>query len=237
VAGIKRRTVFRERWIVMRIPVVLCFAVLIAGCSGSTGEDSDTKPLNSAVIVHVRETFPTLDYHNMELSRVGMPNIDAVPRIREINEKFRTVYNQVSKYYTLENKDNHVYPFFSDKLARWIIRGFENALMDAVAEPDFYGELLDRLTDQYLAFVEYLLDLPVDAVLFGESPSRIVLSVSKKNAATLEGIAKKHSIPCKVLGSVGGKKLTIKWGGKQVIDASVAALSDAWRNAIPSRLK
>ena len=42
----------------MKISVVLLFAVLIAGCSGSTGEDSDTQPLNSPVVLSVRETFP-----------------------------------------------------------------------------------------------------------------------------------------------------------------------------------
>ena len=50
----------------------------------------------------------------------------------------------------------------------WVLRGFENAMMDAIAEPDFYEELLDKLTDLYLAFVEYAVDLPVDAIMFGD---------------------------------------------------------------------
>jgi uroporphyrinogen decarboxylase len=50
----------------------------------------------------------------------------------------------------------------------WNLRGFEGALMDAVAEPDFYAEMLDRLADLYLAFVTYTADLPVDAVMFGD---------------------------------------------------------------------
>lgn len=50
----------------------------------------------------------------------------------------------------------------------WTLRGFENALMDAAVEEDFYAELLDRLTDLYLAFVDYTVDLPVDAILFGD---------------------------------------------------------------------
>jgi len=50
----------------------------------------------------------------------------------------------------------------------WNLRGFENALMDAVAEPDFYAEMLDRLADLYLAFVAYTADLPVDAIMFGD---------------------------------------------------------------------
>ena len=75
-----------------------------------------------------------------------------------------------------------------------------------------------------------------DALLFGEVPSRIVVSVNRDNVAALERIAKKHSIPYSILGSVGGKKLTIQCGGNSMIDLSLEALSNTWRNAIPSRL-
>ena len=50
----------------------------------------------------------------------------------------------------------------------WRIRGFENALVDAVAEPGFFGELIRRLKDLYLAFVEQCAGLPADAVMFGD---------------------------------------------------------------------
>jgi len=50
----------------------------------------------------------------------------------------------------------------------WNLRGFENALMDAATEPDFYEEVLDRLPDLYLQFVRYTADLPVDGILFGD---------------------------------------------------------------------
>jgi len=50
----------------------------------------------------------------------------------------------------------------------WNLRGFENALMDSLAEPEFYGEMLDRLMDLYLKFVDYSADLPLDGFLFGD---------------------------------------------------------------------
>lgn len=50
----------------------------------------------------------------------------------------------------------------------WNLRGFENALVDAITEPDFYGEMLDKLMNLYLAFVEYTADLPIDGILFGD---------------------------------------------------------------------
>jgi uroporphyrinogen decarboxylase len=50
----------------------------------------------------------------------------------------------------------------------WNLRGFENILMDFVAEEGFVEEALDRLTDLYLSFVAYTVDVPVDAILFGD---------------------------------------------------------------------
>ena len=50
----------------------------------------------------------------------------------------------------------------------WGIRGFANALMDCVAEPDFFAELLDRLTDLYLDQLELCADIPADAFMFGD---------------------------------------------------------------------
>jgi len=75
-----------------------------------------------------------------------------------------------------------------------------------------------------------------DAVLFGEAPSRIIVSVGRKNLAALEKIAKKHSIPYSVLGDTGGEKLAIRYGNETAIDISLKTLSDTWRNAIPSRM-
>jgi uroporphyrinogen decarboxylase len=50
----------------------------------------------------------------------------------------------------------------------WNLRGFESILMDAIEEPAFFEEALDRLMHLYLAFVRYTVELPVDAVLFGD---------------------------------------------------------------------
>ncbi len=75
-----------------------------------------------------------------------------------------------------------------------------------------------------------------DALLFGEAPSRIVVSLSKSNLPVLEKIARRHSAACSILGDVGGSSLTVTCGGKKLLNKSVKELSDAWRNAISSRL-
>ena len=48
----------------------------------------------------------------------------------------------------------------------WQLRGFENSLMDAVEEPDFFQEMVDRLTDLYLQFTDYMCELPLDGIFF-----------------------------------------------------------------------
>ncbi|MBI2941731.1 MAG: hypothetical protein HYY04_14970 [Chloroflexi bacterium] len=50
----------------------------------------------------------------------------------------------------------------------WRIRGFENALMDAVINADFYEELLHRLTELYLTHVAQWASVPGDAIMFGD---------------------------------------------------------------------
>jgi uroporphyrinogen decarboxylase len=52
----------------------------------------------------------------------------------------------------------------------WGIRGFENVLTDIIAEQDFFEELLDRITDQFLAYIDFTCEkLPeVDAIMFGD---------------------------------------------------------------------
>jgi uroporphyrinogen decarboxylase len=48
----------------------------------------------------------------------------------------------------------------------WVLRGFENVLMDVVANLDFYEELLDKLVDHQMEILERLLRLPVDGIWF-----------------------------------------------------------------------
>ena len=52
----------------------------------------------------------------------------------------------------------------------WGIRGFQNMLMDVASEPDFSAELLDRITAQFLRYVEHTcVALPeIDAIMFGD---------------------------------------------------------------------
>jgi len=72
-----------------------------------------------------------------------------------------------------------------------------------------------------------------DALLFGESQSRIVLSVKPKNAKKIIQIAKKNKAPVALIGKVGGSKFTIN----KLINVSVSELYKAWYNAIENQIK
>jgi len=50
----------------------------------------------------------------------------------------------------------------------WTLRGFEAALMDAAAEPDFFEELIERVAHHQTGIVERLLELPVDGIMFSD---------------------------------------------------------------------
>ena len=77
----------------------------------------------------------------------------------------------------------------------------------------------------------------LDAALFGESQSRIVLSVRPENVAAIEQIAVKHGVPCAVIGRVGGDSLRVKSAaGDGVIDLPVAEMEQTYEGAIPSMM-
>ena len=69
-----------------------------------------------------------------------------------------------------EHSDHFVIPFFGMGLFEriWSLRGFEQSLVDIVLYPDFYRELLDRLTEHYLEIIDRLVQLPVDGIMISD---------------------------------------------------------------------
>jgi len=64
-----------------------------------------------------------------------------------------------------------------------------------------------------------------DALLFGESQSRIIVSINPKNLPLLQDIADKYQVPLLLLGSVEGEKLNIN----RLINLKVDQLEKVWR--------
>ena len=64
-----------------------------------------------------------------------------------------------------------------------------------------------------------------DALLFGESQSRIIVSINPKNLSLLQDIADKYRVPLLLLGSVEGEELNID----RLISLNVERLEKVWR--------
>jgi phosphoribosylformylglycinamidine synthase len=71
-----------------------------------------------------------------------------------------------------------------------------------------------------------------DFVLFGEEPSRIVVSLPHRNLGRLEALARECGAPLVQLGAVGGDRLEIQGA----LSLPVAELGAAWRSGIPAVL-
>ncbi len=50
----------------------------------------------------------------------------------------------------------------------WTLRGFDNALMDAAGDPDFYEELVERIAVHQIEIIHHLLELPVEGIFFSD---------------------------------------------------------------------
>lgn len=92
----------------------------------------------------------------------------------------------------------------------------------ALAESSFSG------TSPIGAVVEIEDEFRPDALLFGESAARMIVTVEEKNVDTMLSIAQSLNCPAKVIGQVGGKKLKInKW-----IDVDINKLKSEWKSVI-----
>jgi phosphoribosylformylglycinamidine synthase len=80
-------------------------------------------------------------------------------------------------------------------------------------------------------------DMRADVLLFGESQSRIVVSVRPEDTLVIQQMAQESGVPCAEVGSVGGDRLTIathKGRGAitTYIDRDCTQLNAIWRGAL-----
>jgi phosphoribosylformylglycinamidine synthase len=71
-----------------------------------------------------------------------------------------------------------------------------------------------------------------DVLLFGESASRIVVSVQEKRLNQLTDIAEEEGAPIRIIGRVGGSRLSIQ----SMLEVPVGELQSAWREGLEGRL-
>ncbi|MBS3886294.1 MAG: phosphoribosylformylglycinamidine synthase subunit PurL [Dethiobacter sp.] len=76
-----------------------------------------------------------------------------------------------------------------------------------------------------------------DSLLFGESQSRILLSVAADKVELLLALAAQENVPASVIGKTGGQKLSLTVDGHEVINLPLDKMQNAWREAIGCLLK
>ena len=101
----------------------------------------------------------------------------------------------------------------------------EGGLAVALAESSFGGPQLG---------VRIALErgIRTDALLFGESQSRMLLSVRRRHLGRLRDLARREEVPFTVLGEVRGQSLVIG----DLVDLPVAQARERWRKALERRL-
>ena len=86
--------------------------------------------------------------------------------------------------------------------------------------------------------------------LFGESPSRLVLSVAPEHVAAITGLAREHGLPAEVVGHVGAERFVLELAGAgangaaeergsgvaDAIDVSLGDLRHAWDHGLSRSL-
>jgi len=80
-------------------------------------------------------------------------------------------------------------------------------------------------------------DLSDAALLFSESPSRVILSLEHQNVDSLLEMARQNAVGAVVLGLTGGDRLSIRVNGRVVVERAIAEVEAAWRSTLPDLLE
>ncbi|MEJ7860745.1 MAG: phosphoribosylformylglycinamidine synthase subunit PurL [Pyrinomonadaceae bacterium] len=80
-------------------------------------------------------------------------------------------------------------------------------------------------------------NLSTEAILFSESPSRIVISFAPENTEAVQALARENDCPFEIIGKVDNANLKINLNDLEIISAPISELEDAWANALETRLK
>ncbi len=76
-----------------------------------------------------------------------------------------------------------------------------------------------------------------DALLFGESQSRIILSAKKKHIEKIIGIAEKKDVPATIIGKVINNRLKVNINSKSVIELNCGKIKKAWKDTIKAYME
>ncbi len=97
--------------------------------------------------------------------------------------------------------------------------------------------LLTSCTEQMGISVVLKSDLRPDVVLFSESQSRILLSVSEEKESEIVSSMLQYKVPCVQIGKVVKERFEISFNGTKIIYSELNLLRDLWQNAIAMEME
>ncbi len=106
----------------------------------------------------------------------------------------------------------------------------EGGLLTAILESAFGGEMGCQLMLSKH-------DLRLDSLLFGESATRIIVSVNGEGESALKALCETHRVPFAKLGTTGGARITVAVDGQPLLDADAAELREIHANALEKALE
>jgi phosphoribosylformylglycinamidine synthase len=79
--------------------------------------------------------------------------------------------------------------------------------------------------------------LPAEVVLFGEDPSRVLVSCDPKNTPKIREIALRYNMAADPIGHTAPENLSIRLDGTAAVSAAVSELSGIWESALEQALQ
>ncbi|MCE5195713.1 MAG: phosphoribosylformylglycinamidine synthase subunit PurL [Negativicutes bacterium] len=121
-----------------------------------------------------------------------------------------------------------------------VLKAIQNGLISA-AHDCSEGGLAIALAEMAIAgslgaVVQLQDNLRSDASLFGESQSRILVTVPQQAAAAWQALTAAGSLPVRALGVTGGDRLEISQNGKLLIQLPLNEITTLWKEALPCAL-
>lgn len=86
------------------------------------------------------------------------------------------------------------------------------------------------------ATVELESNMRKDSLLFGESQSRIIVTIDKDSLENLEKIALKNNVELTKIGVVGGSDFTVSLNGREEIRESLEVIEETWREVLKCKM-
>jgi len=74
-------------------------------------------------------------------------------------------------------------------------------------------------------------------LLFGEGPSRVLVSVRQGDVAALDAMAREAGVPALRLGTVAAGEVRVRYNGDVLVSMPTTVLFDAWKQALESSMR